>query len=255
MSRKAFMPGCALASYNPENVSKMTAHLKSVYPDLSVVQKCCGKPTQAIGQADLFNERYASLAADMRFVEADDVIVACQSCMNVFNKKGEFNIVSLWELLPKIGLPKEMVGKAKGSDVVFSVHDSCSVRPYTGIHEGIRWILDELGYKHVEPEKTRDTTRCCGFGGMIVPVSPDIAKKVMERRVSDMTTDHIVAYCAACRQSMLKVGGKAWHIMDLIFGEVVHATTDPPFDVLASPAKAWKNRYRSKKMLNKVMKG
>jgi len=255
MTRYAFMPGCALASYNPENVSKMIKHLKSVYPDLSVIQKCCGKPTQAIGQADLYKERYASLAADIKYVEADVMIVACQSCMNVLGKDETFKTKSLWELLPEIGMPAELVGKAKDSDVVFSVHDSCSVRTKTGIHSGIRWILDQLGYKHVDPEKSHGTTRCCGFGGMIVPVSPDIALKVMERRVGDFTTDKIVTYCAACRQSMLKAKGEAWHIMDLIFGEVVYKNTAYPEDVLASPAKAWRNRGRSKKLIKKTMKG
>jgi Fe-S oxidoreductase len=111
-----------------------------------------------------------------------------------------------------------------------------------------------LGYQFAEPEKTRGNTRCCGFGGMVVPANPDVAKRVMERRVGDFPTDKIVAYCAACRQSMLQGGGHAWHILDLIWGEVVMMDTPPPKNVLASPIRAWSNRYKSKQRIKAAFK-
>ena len=249
MSRKCFLPGCALSSYTPEAVAATVRHLKNIFPDLSVVQKCCGKPTKAVGQAELFAQRFADLVRDIKDCEADEIIVACQSCMKTLAECGEFTVTSLWELFPRIGLPPELVGKAKKSDVIFSIHDSCSVREYTGLHDGIRWILRELGYQYVEPEKTRGTTRCCGFGGMVVPANPDVAKRVMKRRVGDFPTDKIVAYCAACRQSMLQGGGQAWHILDLVWGDTVMKNTPPPQNVLASPIRAWSNRYKSKRLI------
>ena len=254
MSRKAFLPGCALPSYSPNNVAKTITYLRTKFPDLSVIQKCCGKPTSAIGQGDLFKERFGSLVEDIKYCEADEVIVACQSCMKTLAASDAFKTTSLWELLPQIGLPKEVVGKAKGSDVVFSVHDSCSVRTYTGIHDGIRWILSELGYKFVEPELTRGMTRCCGFGGMVGAANPDVAMRVMKRRVGDFTTPYIVTYCAACRQSMLKAGGQAWHILDLVWGDVVKSGDQSPPDVLSSTLSAWRNRHKSKSLIKKAYK-
>ena len=255
MSRKAFLPGCALPSYSPKNVEAVVKHLKNVFPDLSVVQKCCGKPTQAVGKAELFEERFSSLVRDIKECEADEVVVACQSCMKTLKRCEDYKTTSLWELFPKIGLPPELVGKAKDSDVVFSIHDSCSVRDYDGIHEGIRWIVNELGYKQVDPEgRSHAKARCCGFGGMVVPANPDLAKRVMKRRVEDFPTDHIVVYCAACRQSMLMGGGKAWHILDLVFGDVVYLNTQPPENTLANPLKAWGNRYKSKRLIKSAMR-
>ncbi|MCL2205125.1 MAG: (Fe-S)-binding protein [Treponema sp.] len=253
-NRMGYMPGCALPSYSPANVQATVKHLKNVFPDLSVIQKCCGKPTQAIGQADMFNKRLENLLDDIKYCEIDELIVSCQSCMKLLSKVKDFKTTSLWEIFPKIGLPEEIRGKAKNSDAVFSLHDSCSVRDYTGIHDGIRWIMNELGYKTVEPERTRANTRCCGFGGMVVPANPDVAKRVMVRRVGDFPTDKIVVYCAACRSSMLQAGGNAWHILDLIWGDVVYANTSPPANVLANPIKAWGNRYKSKSLIKAAMK-
>lgn len=253
-NRKGFMPGCSLPSYSPENVANTIRYLKQKFPELSVIQKCCGKPTKALGQADAFNERFGSLVSDIKYCEIDEMIVACQSCMNTLKESGEFKTTSLWELLPQIGLPEELRGKAAKSDVVFSIHDSCSVRQETKIHDGIRWILNELGYKSAEPEYTRGKTRCCGFGGMIVPANPDVAKRVMDRRVKDFPTEYIVTYCAACRSSMLMGGGKAWHILDLVWGPVVTKDIQPPENVLASPVKSWINRYKSKSAIKKIFR-
>ncbi|KAB3535342.1 (Fe-S)-binding protein [Alkaliphilus pronyensis] len=248
------MPGCSLPSYSPEAVTKTTAYLNEVFPNFSAVQKCCGKPTKAVGQYDLFKERFADLQKDMDDVDIDEMIVACQSCKLTFDEASPTPTHSLWELLPIIGLPKELKGKAKDSDIVFTIHDSCSTRHLTALHDGVRWILQELGYKVVESEYSREKTRCCGFGGMVVPANPPVAEKVMKRRVETLETDKIVVYCSACRSSILKGGAKAWHLLDLVWGPVVYAKDAPPEDVLSSPVKAWINRYKAKKGIEKAIK-
>ncbi|CAH0535167.1 hypothetical protein VST7929_02828 [Vibrio stylophorae] len=254
MSNKVFMPGCSLPSYSPEGVKAIANYLKQVFPDMGAVQKCCGKPTAAIGQTELFKERYGKLQADFDKLEAEEVIVACQSCFGMIKKSGgKQKPLSLWKLLPQIGLPEELRGKAKNSNVVFTIHDSCSTRYEKELQDGIRWILNELGYKTVEPEHTRENTRCCGFGGMVVPANPDVATRVIQRRVDEFETDYVVVYCSACRASMMGVGTKSWHILDLMFGPVVMEGDDAPVNVLANPMKAWLNRYKSKAALIKCM--
>ncbi len=254
MSKKAYMGGCALASYNPQLVLKTAEYLRTVYPDLAVIQKCCGKPTSAVGQEEKFKERFAGFNEDLAYIGCDELIVSCQSCYKIIKKNANVKVTSLWELLPQIGLPQEVVGKGKNSDIVFSLHDSCSIRPYAAIFDGIRWIVDQMGYQYVEPEKTRETTRCCGFGGMIVPANPEVAKRVMARRVADFPTENVITYCAACRQSMLMGGAKAWHILDLVWGDVIKNGDTPPEDTLSQTMTAWGNRYKTKKGLNKMFK-
>ena len=254
MGRVAFMGGCALSSYNPELVINTIKHLRKTYPDLSVVQKCCGKPTKAIGQEELFHKRYDGLTQDLKDIDADTLIVACQSCYKIMKLNENIKVISLWSLLPKIGLPKEAIGKAKDSNAIFSIQDSCSIRPYAEIFDGIRWIMNELGYQIEESSHTRENTRCCGFGGMVVPANPEVALKVMKRRVGDFKTDCVVTYCAACRQSMLSGGAKAWHILDLVYGPVVHKEDQAPFDTLGSTINAWGNRLKTKMSINRLFK-
>ncbi len=253
-TKRVFVPGCSLPSYNPEAVKATLDYLQKKLPGTGSILKCCGKPTKALGQVDKFKERYGQFQAEIDKLGAEEIVVACQSCYKTMSEYSpNQKVTSLWALLPEIGLPKEAVGKGKNSDIVFAIHDSCSTRDVPEIHDGIRWIMKELGYKTEEPPHTRENTRCCGFGGMVVPANPDLALRVMKRRTDEVESDYIVAYCAACRESMVKGGKKAVHILDLIFGPVFTSKSEFP-GLPGSPIKGWVNRYKAKKNINEVLR-
>ncbi|KXG74035.1 (Fe-S)-binding protein [Thermotalea metallivorans] len=252
-TKRVFIPGCSLPSYNPILVEKTLEYLQEKLPGTGAILKCCGKPTKALGQEKKFKERYGTLQAEIDRLGAEEIIVACQSCfLTMTEDSPKQKVISLWELLPQIGLPKKSRGIGKKSDIVFAIHDSCPTRHRTTIHEGIRWIIHELGYKFEEPPHTRENTRCCGFGGMVVPANPELALRVMKRRTAEVSSDYMVAYCAACRESMVKGGKRAVHILDLIFGGPWTSDTEFP-GVPSSPVTSWINRYKSKLAIRKVL--
>lgn len=245
-----FFPGCSLPSYNSVAVGKILDHLQErLNGEVGSLLKCCGKPPKALGQDELFKERFASVQREIDKVGAEKIIVACQSCYGVFKEYGKQEVISLWELLPEIGLPKDSIKVGENSDVVFNIHDSCSTRYEKNIQDGIRWIMNEMGYKVEELKNSREKTRCCGFGGMVVPAVPDVAKKVSSKRAGDTTTGHMVTYCAACRESMERGNTDALHIVDLIFGEKYTKNKIKKRNM--NPIKQWITRYKSKMELNK----
>lgn len=254
MKNIAFMPGCSLSSYSPEAVENVLRFLKDNFNNVSAIQRCCGMPTLVLGQKELFMKRYEKLNEDIETLEIDEIVVACQNCFLILNQYSkDVKITSLWTLIKDIGLPKEFKNKAKDSDVEFSIQDSCPTRNYSDIHDGVRWILKELGYKYVESKFSRENAMCCGQGGMAQAVNPDLSKRIAENVVSQFNTDYVVTYCAACRSSMYKAGRESYHIIDLIFGPVVYKNSKSPEDVLSNPIKAWGNRYKSKKIINKLL--
>lgn len=246
-----FLPGCSLSSYNPAAVVKTTEYLRDSIPKFSAILKCCGKPTKDIGQYELFKKRFAGLLQDIGEVHVDEMIFACPNCKATFDKESEVQTTSLWELLPQIGLPEEIRGKAKDSDMVFTIHDACSARFDREMQNGVRWILDELGYKYTESEYSRENTRCCGFGGQINPVNPKMAERVMKRRIETLGDYPVVVYCASCRSAFMQNDVKAWHILDLIWGPVVYANDEPNADVLECPGEVWHNRFETRKQLQR----
>ena len=58
------------------------------------------------------------------------------------------------------------------------------------------------------PSKTahnRERSICCGSGGMVPAVAPELAKKMTDFRLSEATRD-LVTYCASCRARLAKAG-------------------------------------------------
>ncbi len=250
VTKRVFIPGCSLPSHNPQAVGKIFSHLQDRLGNTGAILKCCGKPTKALGQASQFKERYAELQAEIDKLGADEIIVACQSCFLTMSQYSPNQTVkSLWEIMPEIGMPEGTVGKGGESPLTFAIHDSCSTRDKTEIHDGIRWILDELGYQTEEPPHTRETTRCCGFGGMVVPANPELAGRVMSRRTAEVQSDSMVTYCAACRESMVKGGKQSAHILDLVF-EPVKTGSGDFVGTPNGPVGPWMNRYKAKQALN-----
>ena len=246
-----FMPGCSLSSYYPEAVVQMAAYLNSELPHFSAILKCCGKPTRDIGQYELFRERFDGFRQDMRDVGAEEMIFACLNCKKVFEKESDIVCHSLWEVLPQIGLPEALRGKAKDSDMVFTIHDPCPARYDAAAQDGIRWILTELGYHYVESSCSRENTKCCGYGGMVNAVNPELTRQVMKNRLETLGGYPTVVYCATCRSGLMQGGGKAWHILDLLYGPVVYAGDEPPEDCLKVPDQVWANRFEARKGLMK----
>jgi len=245
-----FMPGCSLSAYNPKWVLAITEHLKESFKDFSLVHTCCGKPTISIGQEAAFDQRFSLLEDKLNQMSIDILIVACQNCKKTIStyKNSNVEIISLWEVLPKIGLPKEMIGKGKDSQRVFTIHDSCPTRFDKPLQDGVRWIVKELGYKVIESEESREKTRCCGSGGMVLTVNPELGKKIAKRRIDSLVSDDVIVYCASCRGALLTGKTRTWHLLDLIFGQVA-TEENLPKDPLASPLKAWGNRWKTKKLL------
>ncbi|KNF07253.1 Fe-S oxidoreductase [Gottschalkia purinilytica] len=252
--KKVFFPGCSLSSYSPELVKKVLIYLQEKLPGTGGILNCCGKPTLDIGQVDKFKERHEKLQKEFEQMEVEEIIVACQSCYTNMNKYStNLKVTSLWQLLPAIGLPKESIGIGKDSNIVFAIHDSCSTRNVSSIQDGVRWIMKELGYEIEETLHSRENTRCCGFGGMVVPANPQLALKVMKRRTEEVKSDYMVTYCAACREAMAKGDKKAVHILDLVFNNTW--TSDSQFPGIPStPITSWKNRYKTKRNINSIFK-
>lgn len=250
--RYGFMAGCSLSSSNPKQIKLIIDYLKGFYADLAVIQGCCGKPTRMIGQEQLFQERFGHLTEQVHQAEIDQLIVACQGCIKTMAIQNQFPTISLWVKMAELGLPQEMIGKANNSDVVFSVQDSCPTKEVTEIHQAVRFLLEQLGYQVASNRLSGKNTLCCGMGGMCGVSNPDLAKDFAEKRVQDFKTDHIVTYCASCTSAMILGGGQAWHLLDLIFGDVVHQSDKSETHPLANPLRAWKNRYQSKKIVTKA---
>jgi len=248
--KRLFMPGCALSAYSPFLTAKVGEYLKACFADLAIAQKCCARPTKLIGQSDLFCKRIGLLEADIRKCRAKQIIVACPGCLDTLKDIKGVQVISLWEILCEIGLPTASLGKAKNSNAAFSIHDSCVTRENHKMHQCVRELIKKLGYTVVQSANEGINTLCCGQGGMVNVANSALSSAAASKCMDGFKTKHIAVYCASCRGTFLANGGKAWHMLDLIWGDVVMAGNEPPPNILTSPIKAWKNRLTAKILIN-----
>ncbi len=244
-----FMAGCSLSSYHPTAVYEMAKFLSTQLPKFSVIQSCCGKPTKAMGQMEQFNRRLVSFEKNLEQLNIDVLIVACQNCYKTIGEHGKVKVISLWELLKEIGIPSHARGIGKNIPQTFTIHDSCPTREVDTIHEGVRDVVNQMGYTWVESKASRHETRCCGSGGMAMSGNRKMAMRMRQKRLDTLEADSIIVYCASCKGT-LSTGGNVWHLLDLMYPR--KAGNNPPHNALGNPLIAWKNRYISKMKLRKV---
>lgn len=223
-----FIPGCTVPASLPEHVEKVVNHLsEALGEEVSTILQCCGRPTEMIGQVDVFMGRYNKVQQEIENIGAETIITVCPSCNKTYDRYSGRKLISYWELMrDQIGIPKGQQGVGQNSDVIFNIHDPCVTRNKPEHHDSIRWILRELGYQYEEMTYIRENTRCCGVGGMLASVDPELHKQYNLRRMEDSTQDHIVTYCGSCRGAMEKGGKDGVHILQLLFSPQAYMKAD-----------------------------
>lgn len=244
-TKKIFLPGCSLSSYSPEIVMKTYDYLKSNIEDISLLIKCCGKPTLAMGDEKKFKNYYSKLDNILKENEIEEVIVACANCLDTIkNSSKDIKVTSLWSVINEFKIPNELINNYDDINKEFSLHDPCPIRYESKIHDDVRTILKDLGVKVVEFDKNREKSECCGAGAMVRVTNPDISIKQTKKRASEAKSDTVVSYCQSCCESMLSVGKNSLHILDFIFNEDVINKNKFTQDK-TSVIHKWKMRYKT----------
>jgi Fe-S oxidoreductase len=61
-----------------------------------------------------------------------------------------------------------------------------------------------------------ELTTCCGFGGLASFANPEVADKIVDRRIGEGADDYLT-YCAMRRDNFARHGKRLDHLPDLVF--------------------------------------
>ncbi|MGI6713275.1 MAG: pyridine nucleotide-disulfide oxidoreductase/dicluster-binding protein [Bacillota bacterium] len=216
-SRYLFFPGCQFSASKPEKVEKTYRYLsKKLTGGVGLMIQCCGAPADWAGRQELFQTVVTEIQEKWREMGKPEVVLACPTCYQVFSKNlPEIPIKYVTEIFESIGLPEEAV---KENGRMVAVHDACSARSEPLIQDSIRNIMQELGYKIEELPYNRQQTKCCGYGGLMYSVNPEVTEKLIIDRINESTPDYLT-YCTNCRDFFVKQGKRAYYLLDLILGD------------------------------------
>ena len=242
-----FFPGCTLPGTRPGRVTRIYDYLKKDIPALGIVLDCCTKPSHDLG----LERHISTMFGEMRdFLVGNGirkVLVACPNCYKVFKKFGQgLSVRTVYEVMAENGTPD--TGKVSGT---VTIHDPCPLRFENSVHSAVRELASRQGLTIEEMPHNRTTTLCCGEGGAVGFLSPELSKNWTALRKKEADGRPILTYCAGCA-NLLGAVTPTHHILDLLF---------EPEETLAGNAKVSRapltyfNRLNLKSRLKDTVKG
>ncbi|MEW5734617.1 MAG: (Fe-S)-binding protein [Thermodesulfobacteriota bacterium] len=209
--RTVFFPGCSLPGKKPETVKMLYEFLSQAIPGLGVALSCCSRPSRDLGLDNRFRQDLSGLCRELSSRGVTEVVTACPGCFQVFAESGEIAVRSAYEVMVERGWK----GERPLSGAV-AIHDPCVARSFPVLHEAVRELVSRSGLGVSEMENHGRKTLCCGEGGCVSAVSPELSLSLAERRKTQTRGLPVVTYCSGCISNL---GGaeKALHILDLVF--------------------------------------
>jgi Fe-S oxidoreductase len=207
-----FFPGCSLPGTRPGSTLKIFNMLREADPRMGVVMHCCGKPSHDLGMSERFRSVFSLLHRRLLDAGVRRVLTGCPNCHKVVARYGEgLDVLSVYESLAERDFNRETAA----AGVEACVHDSCAVREYAGIHAAARRLAGGAGLTLTEMKSAGRKTLCCGEGGDVVSVAPDLAFAWTRKRVEQAGGKKLVTYCAGCN-AFLSPSADAVHLADLV---------------------------------------
>ena len=206
-----FFPGCSLSGTRPDGVNKVFSELQKIDSTVGIVFDCCLKPSHTLGREQYVNAMCEEMNQWLVDHGVKEVLVACPNCQVMFDTLGKgLNVRTVWEALAESSFQLE---KVSGT---VTVHDPCVIRNSGQVHRAVRTLLQSQGLTVEEMPHSGRTTVCCGKGGAVDMLNPDLAESWGKLRKNEAAGRRIITYCAGCVQAL---GGHTPtnHLVDVIF--------------------------------------
>lgn len=207
-----FFPGCTLPGTRPDKTIKLYEYMRERIPTLGFVLDCCTKPSHDLGREAYFNVMFGEMRNFLVTNHIHTVYVACPSCYQIFSRYGKaFTVKTVYEFMAKKGLlSPEQVKQT------VSIHDPCAIRFENQVHTAVRDLAAKQGLTIEEMDHHGENTICCGEGGTVGYVTPDLASSWGTIRKKETQGKRMITYCAGC-ENLLGRRTPTSHIIDLLF--------------------------------------
>jgi Fe-S oxidoreductase len=219
-----FLPGCLLANESPELVQATAGWLGKTGEDISTSLLCCGAPLVQMGLKERAKDYTGRLWRNIETSGARRVVTACPTCHSRLvdtRRQDDIEIISIFNCMAASGLTAPDSGRKK-----VTVHDSCTDRHGEfGVY--VRKLLENYDVK--EMKHSGANTICCGSGGIVSVIDPDICEERADMRlkeVADTGAGLCVTYCMSCAHRLAGRSGQheVRHILELLLNHQIDHT-------------------------------
>jgi Fe-S oxidoreductase len=243
-SKRLFFPGCTLPAQAPKHTLTLYDELRRRHPGTGVMMHCCGAPAGRLGMEESLLENAAEIRRQAESVGAEELVTACPECQWVLAATlPGLSVRNAWEMLAGEWHPPRL---REGAAV--AVHDSCLARREAGLHAAVRRLLESAGGTVREVDYSASKTRCCGHGGMLRAIDPELFRDIAKRRTGESSLPW-VTYCADCRSALQASGAPVIHLLDFLLEPDLERTLqDPPPGRLARYANRLKTKWAFRRL-------
>lgn len=209
MASVVYFVGCS-SSFSPRVqriAESLVRLLTAAGMDFSILgegEVCCGFPLKVAGQADAYQDLVEQNLAQVRAKGAQTIVFTCPACLLMFQEEyaphlPDVRMLHATELLAE--LTTENTLQLKPVDGRVTYHDPCDLARNGGVYEAPRQILAAIpGVELIEVHERRERGLCCGGGGDLEMVDPDLAQRVSEGTVGKLTATGAQSIVTACPQ-------------------------------------------------------
>ncbi len=180
---------------------------------LSGKERCCGYPLVLLGDYESFSSLAVDVVDLISAEEPEAVITNCPGCYRCFTEfyprflgRNSFKVMHSTRLIYD-AIKDGKLRFRNSAKLRITYHDPCDLGRHSGIYDVPRNILTSIpGVELVEMERSRESARCCGGGGLlrlsISQLSTQIAVTRIKDDIAPLNVDAIVTACPTCLKNL-----------------------------------------------------
>lgn len=206
-----FFTGCTLPGTRPEQTLQLYKKMQQAIPRLGIVMDCCDKISHDLGRQDFFQAMFEEMRTYLVSQGVKRVIAACPNCTRIFDQYGMgLSIITAYEVLAEQSAQLEPLTEQR-----ISIHDPCGLRFKEQAQKAVRRLVAQQGVQIEELRHHGRRTNCCGEGGSVGRLSPELARNWGKRIKEEAKGRRILTYCAGCANHLSGLTPTS-HIVDFI---------------------------------------
>jgi heterodisulfide reductase subunit D len=171
---------------------------------------CCGYPLIGAGMPDKMTSLMEHNLRKVQETGATQIVFTCPSCYHTWKTfyKTNVEVLSSAEFISRLIGEKRLSFRASGTTVTY--HDPCDLGRNSGIFEPPRNVLKALpGVDFVELPNNRNMCTCCGGGGNLEMVDPELSARVAQMKIDEILKTGADTVASSCQQCLRTIATRA----------------------------------------------
>ncbi len=199
-----------LAQRIPADLSTIMHRAGLDFTVLGGEEWCCGFPLLGAGMPDKIAELKNHNIEKIKSVGAKQAVFSCPSCLHTWTHLygAATELVHASQLIAN--LIKQGKLELKPLKLKVTYHDPCDLGRNTGIFEEPRDVIKSIpGIEFVELTNNRNMSVCCGGGGNVEMVDPDLSAAVAQRKIDEILATGADTVISSCQQCLRTIATRA----------------------------------------------